>query len=75
MSISVKRILKQEMSVDELFKAVDRLQIISITLDPADDPQLIFESLNSTGLALTEGDKNPELYSDGPYTSKAEIVL
>lgn len=75
-----EEILKQEMSVDELFKAVDRLQIISITLDPADDPQLIFESLNSTGLALTEGDKirnyilmgltpqKQELYYDGFWT-------
>ena len=50
-------ILKQEISVDKLFDAVGKLQIISVTLEPTDDPQLIFESLNSTGLALTEGDK------------------
>lgn len=42
---------------DELFDTVDRLQIICIDLDDGDDPQLIFESLNSTGLALEEADK------------------
>ena len=45
------------MPVDDLYTAVGRLEIISITLDPGDNAQLIFESLNSTGLALTEGDK------------------
>lgn len=42
---------------DELYEAVDRLQVICIDLDGDDDPQLIFESLNSTGLALEEADK------------------
>lgn len=50
-------LLKQEVPVDELYTAIGKLEIISITLDPGDQPQLIFESLNSTGLALTEGDK------------------
>lgn len=52
-----EEISKQEISVDQLYSAIGRLQIINITLDHPDDPQLIFESLNSTGLALTEGDK------------------
>ena len=51
------RIQKQEITVDELFDAICRLEIISITLDSDDNPQLIFESLNSTGLDLSEGDK------------------
>ena len=51
------QILREEVTVDELYDAIGRLEIISVTLDPDDDPQLIFESLNSTGLALTEGDK------------------
>ena len=50
-------IQKEEIPVDSLYQAVGGLQIISITLDQDDDSQLIFESLNSTGLALTEGDK------------------
>ena len=45
------------LSFDELLDAIERLQIISIELDCNDDPQLIFESLNSTGLALTGADK------------------
>ena len=45
------------LSFDQLLDAIERLQIISIELDSDDDAQLIFESLNSTGLALTEADK------------------
>ena len=51
------QILKGEISVDDLYGAIGKLEIISITLDQSDNAQLIFESLNSTGLALTEGDK------------------
>ena len=51
------RIQKEEIKVDELYDAICRLEIISITLNQDDNPQLIFESLNSTGLALSEGDK------------------
>lgn len=46
------------MTADELFSAVCSLEVIDISLDPLkDDAQLIFESLNSTGLGLSEGDK------------------
>ena len=51
------QILKEEVAVDDLYSAIGKLEIISITLDQHDNAQLIFESLNSTGLALTEGDK------------------
>lgn len=51
------RILKQEINAEELFDAFKRLQIINIFLSSEDNPQLIFESLNSTGLDLSEGDK------------------
>ena len=47
----------QALSFDQLLDAIERLQIISIELDSEDDAQLIFERLNSTGLALTEADK------------------
>lgn len=53
-----ERIQKNEISIDELFTAIKALEIIDISLDPTkDDAQLIFESLNSTGLDLSEGDK------------------
>ncbi len=51
------RIQLEEISYDELYDSISRLEIIDIFLDEKDDPQLIFESLNSTGLDLTEGDK------------------
>lgn len=51
------RIQKQEITIDQLFDAICRLEIINITLNNEDNPQLIFESLNSTGLDLSEGDK------------------
>lgn len=44
-------------SADDIFNAVKQLSIIDITLDESDDAQKIFESLNSTGLDLNEGDK------------------
>lgn len=48
---------KQVVPIDDLYAAIGKLEVICITLDPGDDAQLIFESLNSTGLALDEGDK------------------
>ncbi len=49
----------RDLTVDELYRAIDSLEIIDIELELShgDDPQLIFESLNSTGLDLTESDK------------------
>lgn len=51
------RIARMDISVDELCEAAKSLCVIDIKLDPADDAQLIFESLNSTGLDLSEADK------------------
>lgn len=51
------RIQREELSIDDLFDAICRLEIINISLNHEDNPQLIFESLNSTGLDLSEGDK------------------
>ncbi len=51
------RIQKQEIIIDDLFDAICKLEVINITLSNDDNPQLIFESLNSTGLDLSEGDK------------------
>jgi len=52
-----KRIQMKEISIDELYAGFCKLQIINIFLGPEDNPQLIFESLNSTGMDLSEGDK------------------
>lgn len=45
------------LTLDELFNSIKKLQVISIKLSGDDDPQLIFESLNSTGMDLSEADK------------------
>lgn len=51
------RMLNENIDIDDLYDAISRLQTIDIFLEKDDDPQLIFESLNSTGLELEEGDK------------------
>ena len=53
-----ERIIEQEIDIEDLYKAIEQLIIVDIRLKKwEDDPQLIFESLNSTGLDLTEADK------------------
>lgn len=53
-----KRIDKMNISIDELMYAIQKLQFMVVNLNsPTDDPQLIFESLNSTGVDLTDADK------------------
>ena len=51
------RLRVTEYTADEIWGAVEKLQVMLLELDKADDPQRIFESLNSTGLDLTEADK------------------
>ena len=66
------RIQKEEITIDELFQAIRNLEIISIRLDSDDNPQLIFESLNSTGLDLSEGDKIRNYILMGQPSKKQE---
>lgn len=51
------KIINCGLTLDELFNVIKRLIIIDIKLSADDDAQLIFESLNSTGLDLSEADK------------------
>lgn len=53
----INRIQQRELSADDIFDTFCKLQIINIFLGSDDNPQLIFESLNSTGMDLSEGDK------------------
>lgn len=48
---------EKRLRFDELLDLASNLSFISIELERDDDAQLIFESLNSTGLKLSEGDK------------------
>ena len=67
------RILKEEITIDELYDAISKLMVINITVGEDDNPQLIFESLNSTGVDLTEGDKirNYVLMGQSPENQEA----
>lgn len=52
-------ISNSDYNVQQIYKALSYVQIVYISLDKnsgAENPQLIFESLNSTGLSLTEAD-------------------
>lgn len=46
-----------DMTFEDLIGAIEKLVIIDIRLDSKDNPQLIFESLNSCGKDLEEADK------------------
>ncbi|MCD8302655.1 MAG: DUF262 domain-containing HNH endonuclease family protein [Prevotellaceae bacterium] len=51
------KIIKSHLTIDDLLNVIMKLEVININLEKDDDPQLIFESLNSTGLNLSEADK------------------
>ncbi|WP_137726482.1 DUF262 domain-containing protein [Prescottella subtropica] len=51
------RIAGGELDGDQIWKAIFRLQVMALDLEKQDDPQRIFESINSTGLELSEADK------------------
>ena len=50
-------IIKSELDLDTIYRGICKLVVVDISLDPNNDkPQIIFESLNSTGLALSQTD-------------------
>ncbi|MDR0889703.1 MAG: DUF262 domain-containing HNH endonuclease family protein [Oscillospiraceae bacterium] len=51
------KVADSQFSPQELFEAIGKLEIVYIQLDTGkENPQVIFESINSTGLNLTQGD-------------------
>ncbi|PDX30082.1 DUF262 and DUF1524 domain-containing protein [Helicobacter pylori] len=42
--------------LETIFKGLEKLMIVWISLEKGDDPQLIFESMNSKGIELTQTD-------------------
>lgn len=53
----VDAIEKSKLSIDDIYSGVSKLVVVDVSLDRQNDnPQLIFESLNSTGLDLTQAD-------------------
>lgn len=47
---------KMHVSIEDFYNALQRLEGVVVFLDDTDNPQVIFESLNSTGLELTDVD-------------------
>jgi uncharacterized protein with ParB-like and HNH nuclease domain/predicted transport protein len=52
-----KQVIEGKLTPDEIYQAIGKLQMVDIALDRQyDDPQAIFESLNSTGMDLMDSD-------------------
>lgn len=49
-------IRKNTDKLETIFKGLEKLMIVEIALEKKDDPQLIFESMNSKGIELTQTD-------------------
>lgn len=62
------------LTADQLWKAIQGLEVMVLDLEKHDDAQRIFESLNSTGLALSEADKVRNLVLMGLPSAKQEAV-
>lgn len=77
--------LKRGNSPEDILKAINKLQVVGISIeDEDDDPQIIFESINSTGVRLSnsdlirnflliDADNQQELFDD--YWVKIENML
>ena len=53
----LSEIVRMGLSADEFYNSFKKLEFVDISIESRDKPQLIFESINSTGVTLTEGDK------------------
>lgn len=53
----VQSIRAADVPIDALLGGIEKLIVIDIDIEKKDQPQLVFESINSTGRDLTEGDK------------------
>lgn len=53
-----QKVAEGVLTPDEIYESISKLDIVGIILDKeqGDEPQLIFESLNSTGMALSKSD-------------------
>lgn len=50
------QINQSPVSLSTLYQGISKLIIVDISLEQKDNPQLIFESLNSTGMDLSQAD-------------------
>ena len=62
---SKSRYVKSDLDPVSLYKGISKLIIVDIALEQQDNPQLIFESLNSTGMDLSQADLIRNYVLDG----------
>lgn len=65
-----QRLAATPLNADQIWDAIQRLEVMHLDLEDFDDAQRIFESLNSTGLELKEADKIRNFVLMGHGTSK-----
>ncbi len=53
----VDAVINSSYSLDQIMQGIGKLAVIAISMERSENPQLVFESINSTGLNLAEGDK------------------
>ncbi len=54
----LERLARTHLTAEQVWGAIERLEVMLLEVKlPQDDPQRIFESINSTGLELSEADK------------------
>lgn len=84
-----EQIRRSGLDVETLYAGLQKLVIVDISLDRShDNPQLIFESLNSTGLELSQADlirnfvlmgldvdEQTRLYNDYWYTMEQRLLI
>nr|AHF24871.1 hypothetical protein [uncultured bacterium Contig1491] len=51
------RMVQPDFDIERLWRGLQRLEVASVLLAPEDSPQLVFESLNSKGMALSLADR------------------
>ena len=69
----MRRLVASE-GVANLIRGLTRFKIVSISLDEKEDPQQIFETLNATGLELTESEKVKNWLLIGLKEEQQEIL-
>lgn len=62
------------LTADEIWGSINKLEVMHLDLEEHDDPQRIFESLNSTGLELSEADKIRNLVLMGLPSEKQNLL-
>ena len=62
------------LTAEEIWDSINKLEVMHLDLEEHDDPQRIFESLNSTGLELSEADKIRNLVLMGLPSTQQNLL-